>query len=48
MRDVNDDLSKQPFNEEMKEIARRFASLVKPIIDTGASAPACIVVHCRY
>jgi hypothetical protein len=34
MRDVNDDLSKQPFNEEMKEIARQFASLVKPIIDT--------------
>ena len=34
MRDVNDDLSKQPFNEEMREIARRFASLLKPIIDT--------------
>jgi Transposase IS66 family len=34
MRDVNDDLSKQPFNEEMKEIAQRFAGLLKPIIDT--------------
>jgi predicted RecB family nuclease len=34
MRDVNDDLSKQPFNEEMKEIARRFASLLRPIIET--------------
>jgi Transposase IS66 family len=34
MRDVNDDLSKQPFNEEMKEIARRFASLLKPIVET--------------
>jgi hypothetical protein len=34
MRDVNDDLSKQPFNEEMKEVARRFASLLKPIIET--------------
>jgi hypothetical protein len=34
MRDVNDNLSKQPFNEEMKEIARRFASLLKPIIET--------------
>ena len=34
MRDVNDDLSKQPFNEEMKEIAGRFASLLKPIIET--------------
>jgi predicted RecB family nuclease len=34
MRDVNDDLSKQPFNEEMKEIARRFAGLLRPIIET--------------
>jgi hypothetical protein len=34
MRDMNDDLSKQPFNEEMKEIAQRFAGLLKPIIDT--------------
>ena len=34
MRDVNDGLSKQPFNEEMKEIAERFARLLKPIIDT--------------
>jgi hypothetical protein len=34
MTDVNDDLSKRPFNEEMKEIAQRFAGLLKPIIDT--------------
>jgi predicted RecB family nuclease len=34
MRDVNDDLSKRPFNEEMKEIAQRFASLLNPIIET--------------
>lgn len=34
MRDVNDGLSKQPFNEEMKEIAERFARLLKPIVDT--------------
>jgi hypothetical protein len=34
MRDVNDDLSKQPFNTEMKEIARWFASLLKPVIET--------------
>ena len=34
MRDVNEDLSKQPFNGEMKEIARRFGSLLKPIIET--------------
>jgi predicted RecB family nuclease len=34
MRDVNDDLGKQPFNEEMKRIAEWFASLLNPIIDT--------------
>jgi predicted RecB family nuclease len=34
MRDVNEDLCKQPFNEEMKGIAQRFASLLRPIIDT--------------
>jgi hypothetical protein len=34
MRDLNDDLSKQPFNEEMKQIAQRFGSLLKPIILT--------------
>jgi hypothetical protein len=34
MRDVNDSVSKQPFNEEMKEIAERFARLLKPIVDT--------------
>ena len=34
MRDINDDLFKQPFNEEMKEIGRRFAALLRPIIDS--------------
>lgn len=34
MRDVNDDLCKQPFNEEMKRIAERFARLVRPMIET--------------
>ena len=34
IRDVNEDLSKQPFNEEMNELARNFASLLKPIIET--------------
>jgi hypothetical protein len=34
MRDLNDDLSKQPFNEEMKEMAQSFANLLKPIIET--------------
>jgi predicted RecB family nuclease len=32
MRDINEDLCKQPFNEEMKEIARQFANLLRPII----------------
>jgi hypothetical protein len=34
MRDVNDDLCKQPFNEETKGIAERFARLVKSMIET--------------
>jgi transposase IS66 family protein len=34
MRDLNEDLSKQPFNEEMKELAQNFANLLKPIIET--------------
>ncbi|MGA9243525.1 MAG: IS66 family transposase [Silvibacterium sp.] len=34
MRDINDDLFKQPFNEEMKDIARRFAELLHPIVES--------------
>ena len=34
MRDINEDLCKQPFNEEMKTIARKFADLLRPIIET--------------
>ncbi len=34
MRDLNDDLSKQPFNEEMRELAQDFANMLKPIIDS--------------
>jgi predicted RecB family nuclease len=34
MRDINEDLVKQPFNEEMKELGRDFANMVKPMIDT--------------
>ncbi len=34
MRDLNEDLSKQPFNEEMKELAQEFANMVKPMIDS--------------
>jgi hypothetical protein len=32
MRDINDDLFKQPFNDEMKEIGRQFAELLRSII----------------
>jgi hypothetical protein len=34
MRDLNDELSKDPFNDEMKSIAQDFAALVKPMIET--------------
>jgi predicted RecB family nuclease len=34
MRDINEDLCKQPFNEEMKTIARGFADLLRPIIES--------------
>jgi hypothetical protein len=34
MRDLNDDLLRQPFNEEMKELVRDFAVLLKPMIET--------------
>jgi hypothetical protein len=34
MRDINDDLFKQPFNDEMKEIGRLFAELLQPMIDS--------------
>jgi hypothetical protein len=34
MRDINEDLRGQPFNEEMKHIAYSFAALLKPIVET--------------
>jgi len=34
MRDLNDDLLTQPFNEELKELVREFAMLLKPMIET--------------
>ena len=34
MRDINDDLFKQPFNDEMKEIGTLFAELLRPMIDS--------------
>lgn len=34
MRDLNDDILHNPFDEEMKSIALKFSGLLKPIIDT--------------
>jgi Transposase IS66 family len=34
MRDLNDDLLRQPFNEELKELVRDLAVLLKPMIET--------------
>lgn len=34
IRDLNDDLRKNPFNAEIQEIGQLFASLLRPIIDT--------------
>jgi predicted RecB family nuclease len=34
IRDLNDDLLKQPFNEELRGLVRGFAELLKPITDT--------------
>src|SRR5262249_41920663 len=34
MRDMNDDLVKEPFNDEMKELARQFANLLRPMVES--------------
>jgi hypothetical protein len=34
MRDINDDLYKQPFNDEMKEIGTKFGEVLRPIIES--------------
>jgi predicted RecB family nuclease len=34
IRDINDDLYKQPFNDEMKEVGRRFAELLRPTVES--------------
>jgi hypothetical protein len=34
MRDLNDDLLKAPFNEEVKVLVREFAILLKPMVET--------------
>ena len=34
MRDMNSDLLKRPFDEELKQLAHEFADLLKPMVDT--------------
>ena len=34
MRDLNDDLLRQPFNEDLKELVRAFVALMRPMIET--------------
>jgi predicted RecB family nuclease len=34
MRDINEDLHKNPFDEDLKEIARRFGALLRDIVET--------------
>ncbi len=34
MRDINEDLTKQPFNDEIKQLAKGFAALLRTIIDS--------------
>ena len=34
MRDINEDLHKSPFDDELKEIARRFGALLREIVET--------------
>jgi hypothetical protein len=34
MRDINSDLLKRPFDEELKQIAHEFANLLRPMVDT--------------
>ena len=34
MRDINEDLHKNPFDDELKEIARRFGALLREIVET--------------
>jgi predicted RecB family nuclease len=34
MRDINDDLLQHPFDEELKELARRYTLTLKPIVET--------------
>ena len=34
MRDINEDLHRNPFDDELKEIARRFGALLREIVET--------------
>ena len=43
MRDLNDDLLREPFNEELKSVVKGFGSLVKPIVETVDSTDSGVV-----
>jgi hypothetical protein len=34
MRDLNDDILKYPYDDELRQIVQQFAELLKPIVDT--------------
>ena len=34
MRDINEDLLKHPFNEELTFVAKRFGALLRDIVET--------------
>jgi predicted RecB family nuclease len=34
IRDLNDDIHQEPFNQEIKDVAQKFAAILKPIIET--------------
>ena len=34
MRDLNDDMLKSPYDDDLRQIVQQFADLLKPIIDT--------------
>ena len=48
MRDINDDLLQHPFDEELKELARRYTRTLKPIIDTIDKHGCCKSVLAKH
>jgi predicted RecB family nuclease len=46
IRDINDDLFHNPFDEELKQVAQRFVGILKPMIDTiDAHGLKCHFLH---